>query len=359
MAWRYLAQRALTGEWLDWDLPIAVSELEWQLSGAGQLSGTISPDYASLHAADGRPVLDEWGTFLYAEADGQIRWGGILVSSGFEGSAWKLEAMGFAGYPKGIPYTGEWRYSTVDPLNAVREIWRHVQSFPDGDVGMIVDTDTSPVRVGGGKAEPYELAWYESKDCGDEIDSLAKETPFDYVESHTWADNASDTITHKLSFGYPRLGRRREDLAFVQGENIDRLVTAERSGDNYANEVVGIGAGEGRAMLRRTTAVRDNRLRRSAVYSDKLISTSTRMDSTIRRELQRRLNTLQIDSIEVSNHSNARIGSWALGDDILVRAEIPWLGEISLWCRVVAWSLLGENRAKLTLQRSDSFTYGA
>lgn len=358
MAWRYIAQRALTGEWLDWDLPLERDTLEWQLSGAGQLSGSISPEYAALRGSDGRPILDEWGTFIYAEADGIIRWGGILVSSGFEGPTWKLECMGFAGYPNGIPYTGEWRYSTVDPLNAVREIWRHIQAFPDGDLGLAVDTDTTPVRVGGGKTEPYELAWWESKDCGQEIDSLAKETPFDYVESHSWV-TGTQTIAHKLSFGYPRLGRKREDLAFVQGENVDRLVTAERSGDNYANEVVGIGKGEGRAMLRRTTAVRDNRLRRSAVYSDKLIATKTRLDSVIRRELTRRLNMLQIDSVEVSNHSNARIGSWALGDDILVRAEIPWLGEISQWGRIVAWSLIGEDRAKLSLQRSDSFTYGA
>lgn len=349
MAWRYIAQRALTNEWLDWDVPITRDTLTWDLSGPGQLSGTLSPEIGSMHAADGKLLLEEWGTFLYAENDGIIRWGGVVVSSAFNGADWKIECVGFSGYPKGIPYTGEWRKTNVDTLDCVREIWRHIQSFPDGEVGMAVSTAKSGVHVGTFN-EPYELVWWESKDCGDEIDSLASETPFDYIESHAWS---GDRIKHSLDFGVPRLGRRRDDLFFVQGENIDSVVAVTRDGDSYANEVIGLGAGEGRTMLRRTIAVREGKLRRSDIYTDKLTKTSARMDSAIRKQLGQARATLRIESITVANHPNAVIGSWSLGDDILVRAEIPWLGEIAHWARVVSWSLIGEDRAELKLERSD------
>lgn len=353
MTWRYIAQRATTGELLDLDVPLARDELSWALSGAGALRGTISPDVGALRAADGGLLLDEWGTLLYAEADGQIRWGGIVVRSQFAGPTWNVEAIGMSGYPKGLPYLGEYVRAGVDPLDVVRELWSHVQAQPDGNLGMVVDGDTSPVRVGSA-AEKYAVVWWEATDCGGEIDNLAKETPFDYAEDHWWSD---DAIGHRLILGYPRLGRRRDDLAFEQGVNITTVVAPERDGDQYANELVGLGAGEGRRVLLRRIPERDGRLRRSAVYSDKLVKTADRMDALCRAELAIRRNTTEIPAVEVVNHPHARIGSWALGDDVLIRARIPWLGDVALWHRIVGWSLISDTRARLSLRRSDAFTY--
>ncbi|MFG3715808.1 hypothetical protein [Micromonospora sp. NPDC047730] len=464
--WRYIAQRAVTGEFVDWDVPIARDELSWSLSGPGSLRGTIAPDVGRLRGPDGRPLLDEWGTLLYAEADGEIRWGGVVVQSGFSGSAWRVEATGFTAYPHGVPYLDLYSKVGVDPLDAVREVWRHVQAQPDGDLGMLVDPTTTPVRLGkpvtpayqevqiggvwvrkdsvpassiepsasaklkasidandtsltlaalgvyaqltppylvtvgsetirvGGRtgstltgltrghgtskatshragtvvrhtgtptrtvaarpAEPYQLAWWDAPDCGGELDALARETPFDYAEEHYWD---GDKIAHRLRIGYPRLGRRRTDLAFVQGDNVTSVVAPERDGEGFANEVVGHGAGEGRTVLQRRIPERDGRLRRPFVYADKSVTTSARMDALARAELATRRHTLEIDSVEVVDHPNAPIGSWALGDDIPIRAVIPWLGEVEVWERVVGWAMRGEDRAVLNLRRSDAFTY--
>ena len=371
-AWHYIAQRATTGELLTLELPLARDELTWTLSGAGALRGTVAPDIGTLRAEDGHLLLEEWGTLLYAEADGQIRWGGILVSSDFQDEAWHLEAAGFLTYPHGLIYTGK-DYEAVqrDPADIVRDLWAHVQDQPDGDLGVTVEGRT-PVRLGETEKQvsfvtgddeavsfeegPYRLAWADSPDVGEEIDSLAKETPFDYVESHAWRED--DTIAHTVTIGHPRLGKRRSDLVFRDGENILTSVTVKRDGDDFANVVVGLGAGDGKAALHRSTGRRDGRLRRTAVYTDKGVHSARRMDARIRDELHRRGQLLTIDSVTVRDHPNAPIGSWALGDDIHVEVTVPWLGELALWCRVVEWSLETDDTATLKLARSDSFAYG-
>lgn len=358
--WRYIAQRATTGELLDLELPLARDELSWELSGAGALRGTVSPDTGVLRAPDGRLVLEEWGTLLYAEADGEIRWGGILISSKFDGPEWTIEAAGFTTYPHGQPYGASFSRIGVDPADVVAHIWAHLQSYADGDLGLRVTGSKTPVRLGtpasgDDEAEPYELLWHEAPDCGSEIDSLASETPFDYVERHYWS---GDEIRHELRLGYPRLGRRRDDLAFIQGDNVSSVVAPELDGDDFANEVLGIGSGEGAGALRRATAVRDGRLRRAVVYTAKDVSSAPRLDASIAAELRRRQDPLTITSVEVRDHPNAPIGSWDVGDDVLVQATLPWLGDVALWCRITGWTLNSESTATLSLARSDSFTYG-
>lgn len=368
--WRYIAQRATTGEFLDLELPLHRDELSWELSGAGALRGTVAPDTGVLRAPDGRLILEEWGTLLYAEANGQIRWGGILASSKFQGGQWQIEAAGFTTYPHGQPYGGTYSKIGVDPADAVAHIWSHLQSYPDGNLGLKVTGDKTPVRLGTPPRDvnfqgngqdvsfqtgPYELNWYDAVDCGAEIDALAKEAGFDYVERHYWS---GDKIAHELRLGYPRLGRRREDLAFIQGDNIAAVVTPELDGDLFANEVLGIGSGEGAGALRRSTAVRDGRLRRASVYTAKDVSSSSRLDAAIAAELRRRQDTLTIKSVSVRDHPNAPIGSWDVGDDVLIQATLPWLGEVAVWSRITGWALNSEATATLTLARSDSFTYG-
>ncbi|WGH20310.1 minor tail protein [Arthrobacter phage MaGuCo] len=369
--WRFIAQRATTKEYLDLDVPLKREELKWELSGAGALRGTVSPDVGTMRAPDGRLLLEEWGTLIYAEADGQIRWGGIVISSKFDGPTWSVEAAGFTSYLHGLAYAGDYSKVGLDPVDAVKEIWRHVQAYPDGDLGLVVTGDKTPVRLGvppekksftTGAGEnvsfqtgPYTLNWWSNQDCGGELESLAKETPFDFAERHYWS---GDEIKHELQIGYPRLGRRRTDLAFIQGDNVSRVVTPTIDGDDFANEVLGLGAGEGKGAVHRTTARRDGRLRRSYVYTAKDVTSTARMDALIRDQLQRRSLSLDIQSVTVRDHPNARLGSWQVGDDVLIQATVPWLGDVELWCRIVGWTLLSEHTATLSLKRSDAFTYG-
>lgn len=405
--WSYIAQRATTGEFLAWDLPLDIKGLEWELSGPGSLRATVSPDVGGLRARDNRLLLEEWGTLIHAEHGGMIRWSGILISSAFDDEVWSLEAAGFSTYPHAVTYSSSFSGIHVDPVEVIRHIWQHVQSYPDSNLGVrvtgVADTPAqlgtpaipeSPVPVNASsisqterdrliaagwagrpddgaerlyppsgiivpakEAEPYELHWSEAPNCGAEIDTLTKMAPLDWVESHYWSPD-KETVLHEVKLYYPRAGRRRDDLAFTQGDNVTSVVTVESNGDDYANTIVGLGAGEGVGMVRRETSVRDGRLRRVHVIADKTVTSTERLDSMIAEELTARKAALRIESVDVLDHPNAPIASWQLGDDILVRADLPWLGEIEVWCRVVGWTLTGENTATISLVRSDLYRYG-
>lgn len=373
MAWRFLAQRALTGEWLHIDLPLRDVQLTWTLSGPDALTAVLDPELVSLVADDGRPVFDEWGTFVYAEHDGLIRLGAIVTRSAFEGSAWTIECAGFATYPKGLPYLYDYQRDSVDPLDVAREIWRHVQGQPDGDLGVVVDSTKSPVRLGTspkhvplttddgsastGDNEKYKLVWWEAKDCGDEIDGLAKATPFDYHEEHRWS---GDDVAHRIRLAYPRLGRRRDDLRFMLGENIAAMPSPERPGDDFANETFGVGKGEGRDAKKVRLPKRDKRLRRCHVFTQSSVGSEKQLRALASRDLAQRSQLLQLSDVTVIDHPNAPIGAVQVGDDIRVQGELPWLGLLDLWVRVTSYTIApySGDTVALTVLRSDSFTYG-
>ncbi len=361
MQWRYIAQRVLTNQWLDWEIPLQRDELTWDLSGPGALRGSISPEYPGLgQGPDGLPLLKEWSTILYAEADGIIRWGGIVVSLEFnEGGRLEVEAAGFTTYPTGFPTLNEIRGTNLDPAQVFKQIWDNgIQNQTGSNLGLTVDSISTPFRIGTAD-EPYEYVWWNSPDAGQELSNLASGR-FDWVEEHTWAGTmAAPSVQHRVRLGFPRIGSRRSDLAFEQGVNIIVTPTAIRHGDDYANEIIGLGAGEGRArVLKRIAELEAGTLRRPYVYSDVAVTTASAFEPRLRTMLAGKKQTLTIEEITVVNHNHAPIGSWQVGDDILVQATIPWLGDVAIWHRIVAWSLAGEDRAVLKLQRSDSFIYG-
>lgn len=358
--WRFLAQRAITLEWLHTDLPITRdSGPSWELSGVGQLSFAVEPErIGGLVADDGRDLFEEWGTLVYAEQDGLIRWGGIVVDSTFSGQSLKVEVASFATYPHGIPLE-DIEFSGIDRPAAlmVWSIWALVQAPPDSDLGVTVnqsDALDSPVLLGTAD-DPYELFWWDAPDAGQEIDNLLDEGGMVYTEHHAWNEDKTD-VTHEIRLHYPRAGLRRRDLTFRAGENVIGLADAVREGDEFANSVLGIGAGEGKGSLRRSTAVRDGRLRRTHVHLAKDVASRSRMDSQIKKELTARRKPLTISSVTVRDHPHAPMASWSLGDDVLIEAELPHLGKVSIWHRVMAWSLNADDTATLSLERTDIFT---
>jgi hypothetical protein len=113
------------------------------------LQGTINPQYFGLVGPDGLPVIDPWSTFIYAELDGAIQWGGIVTSSDFSGPQWNLQATGFRGYPSGQVYNGaSYSQIDIDPLAVIRFLWAYLQSQPNADLGLQLANTSSPVRIG-------------------------------------------------------------------------------------------------------------------------------------------------------------------------------------------------------------------
>lgn len=373
--WRYFATR-LNGDGtetlLDIDLPLEGVTIEDVLSGDQALNASISPAIARMRPG-GTPLLTEWGTAIFAELDGDIRFGGILVDSKFEGPNWAIECVGYTGYGRDMPYTSSgYKGIKVDPLDVVRVIWDHIQSRRGGDIALVLgDTDTNgKVSIGtelkqvefdtqsgpvSFESGPYKLNWYTNHDLMGDVDNLAAETPFDYHERHQWKSDG--TIGHYLDFGYPSLGRRRTDLRFVYGENVFQAPSVARSGDLYASGTMVLGAGEGAAMIKSISeppARPSGRLRRIAIVVDNRIKSKTRADNRARAENQWRARLDDIESVIVQDHPHARLGAAKVGDTIRLEGKGDWI-EIDMWVRIlsISYNPSEGNIAQYTVARSD------
>ncbi|MET9776133.1 hypothetical protein ABZ023_18065 [Streptomyces sp. NPDC006367] len=401
--WRYIAQRATGGEdvgnepILDWEVPLALSSNPKRvLSGPGTLDGTIEPEYTRMLGDDGKPILQEWGTKLYLEIDGIIRWGGLVAKTAYDGPKATISCEGFTSYPHGIPYEdhmisgklikpkdpyegkdknhdgwvdgkkGKERVPEppkpyggprIDAYDAFRNIWDHVQSRPYGNLGLTIDThDLGELLGAADGSDPWELAWWNNPDCGQALDALAKNTPFDWLENHAWVGN-TNRIEHRLILGKPRLGRKRTDLRFADGENIAAIAKPQGMGDSFANEIVVLGKGEGQKMARAQVYRYDGRLRRVATVTDKSLSSDSALRTRGNQELAGRTQALQIPAIQIIDHPNARFGAWSLGDDIRVQVHVPWVGDVDVWHRIIGDEISADGLCTLTLKRSDSFLY--
>ncbi|MER6616260.1 hypothetical protein [Streptomyces xantholiticus] len=396
--WRFIAARALSDEILDWEVPFALTgNPRRDLSGPGSMAGTIEPEYARMIGADRQPILQEWNTKLYLEIDGHIRWGGIVTKTGYDGAKAMIQAEGFSSYPHGIPFEshvisgalitpkdpyagkdknhdgwvdgkkGEQKVPPppkpyggprIDVYDGFRTIWSHVQTRPKGDIGIKVDThDLGELLGAKDGSDPWELAWWNNPDCGQALDQLTRDTPFDWIETHAWA-GGGNAIDHRIRLGKPRLGRKRGDLRFADGENISAIAKPEGMGEEYANEIIVLGKGEGRKMARAQAHRYDvTRLRRVHVVTDKTLSSAKAMVTRANRELAGRTQALQIPAIQIRDHLNARFGSWQLGDDIRVQVHVPWVGDVDVWHRIISDEISADGNCVLTLRRSDSFVY--
>jgi hypothetical protein len=377
MGWRFFAASLDRGDEpltiLHSQLPLRDVQITTALSGVDSLSATISPEWLALQTGQkkGEPILEEWGCAIWAEADGQIAGGGILVQSGFQGSEWRVETIGYAGYAGGMPFTDSWFGVEIDALDVVRKIWDHLQEQPGGNLGLVVDPLMSGVLIGTeldqgeydeetGDVPPLEdgpiqFNWWSTHDLGRELENLAVETPFDFWEEHRW-NEAKDALVHRLRLAHPRAGRRRTDLRFVVGENIMENPSIEYDGEAWANEILFLGAGEGRMMVRGQASQRaPNRLRRVKVVQDKTIRGRHNAYREARTELAYAKSFGDISEIVVADHPHAPIGSWHNGDEIRVRGNTGWI-EIDEWFRVMSTSIRPDdpNTATIGLERSEA-----
>jgi hypothetical protein len=375
--WRYLATR-LNGDGtetlLDPDLPLEEVTIDDVLSGDSGISGKIDPVYTRLLGPDGLPIMREWGTAIYAENNGAIRAGGIVQHSGFNGPEWTVESVGFTGYGRDLPYTGSgYKGIKVDPIDVARIIWGYIQAQPGGNIGLTFDqvksgqtigtelqqvqfdTQSGPVSF---EAGPYKLNWYTNHDLQGDFDDLAKNTPFDYHERHFW--QADGTVGHHVDIGYPKIGRRRNDLFFSWGVNVFEVPTVERDGTQYASGTLVLGAGDGAAMiksLRETPTRPTGRLRRIAVVIDDTIKSITAASRRADIENQWRARLDDISSIIVRDHPSAPLGAAQVGDEIHLSGRGDWVNT-DMWVRVLAISYqpANGNVAEYTVARTDKLT---
>lgn len=190
-AYRYLTQHALTGVWLDLALPLTGVEFGPDINGAGELAGALAPRFVTS-----RPEYTDPGTTLiYAERDGQLCWGGLIWRCEPNGPEYRIEAAGWPSYlNKRHDLDGELGgrgpYVYTDPCRIIRDVWDYAESVPDGNLGVTVDTITSPAKVGTPE-EPWHSYWWETPVLGRHIDDLTAEASMpEYTSEAAWSTSA-------------------------------------------------------------------------------------------------------------------------------------------------------------------------
>ncbi|MEU5742080.1 hypothetical protein ABZ784_29315 [Streptomyces tendae] len=358
---RILTQHAVTGAWLSTALPVTEVEYGPELSGPGNMTGRLSPRLVASHPS----LVDPGNTFIYVESGGQIQWGGLIWDVRASGNEYEIEAASWSSYlQKRFDLDGEHGgrgpYTYTDRCTVIRNIWTYAQSVPDGNIGVTVDSTTSTSTVGT-PSEPWHSYWYDQTSLGSQMDGLVSDaaTP-EYTCTTNW--NAAKTaVVKRIKLGWPRLGTRRTDITFTSGVNIIEEPEVATSGDDYAQVVVGAGAGDGSAKLRQISAVRNGRLRLEAAVDYPEINGNDVLKARVEWERAWRQNPGRVESVILRNTPAAPFGGWQVGDDVYTRIHNPWT-DYTGWCRVLGWSIKpnapGGPQAVVDLKPSAMFQYG-
>lgn len=287
--------------------------MTWALSGPSSGKATIPPGLLPKgNAQDGRPVYGKFDTLVYAEEDEKLAWVGIVSSAKPDPKGLVLEFIGVAGWLQKVPFTGLIKQWTPNVFTVVRAMINNTADKKPGFTFIMPTTKSAftlgdpepppkpkqPKRKKGETAahwqataaykkwqkdnetwngkyasnKPYEVGYWESPMVGAEIDDLAKETGFDYRENVKWKDKAKLEPEYYFDFA-DDFRIRRTDIEFVDGVNLAKPLDPKDRTEDFANHVIGLGAGEGRSMIKTTVgdSVDDGRLYQAAYVSYKSI----------------------------------------------------------------------------------------
>ncbi len=353
--------------------------IEWNMSAPGELTCTVDALTSRQKAHDGKSLFLEWSTFIYAEEDDKIKFGGVLTSneSGDEGER-SFVFTSFSGYPTGRIFLAHdddpeqagkataLRYYETDAFIVIRKLWNYLQGTTNGNIGVNVSNNLAGHDIGSADPgsrpvrrdkedkkdyekrvtawqsavnEPYEIAWWNTPDIGNEIDNILAEAGAEYIEEHSWSDpSTKEVVQHNIYLNAGNPGANRNDLRFVEGENILVPPPVSTEATAYANFVRAIGAGEDRHTLSKDAYADDGRLRRDMIAASKGLYDPKQIKQLANDTLAIAQDASKYDTLEVYNHPNAPIGSWSLGDEIIIQTHSQFV-ELNERVRIVGWAM--------------------
>ncbi|TCK41271.1 hypothetical protein EDF60_1697 [Leucobacter luti] len=217
---------------------------------------------------------------------------------------------------------------------------------PVDDAKTVLDAAKDKQQEDGGA---WKILWWDTPDCGAEVEACLAEAGWEFVEWSGW--NSDKSKIHKEIRLQKRVGKKQNRLSFVEGDNIIEAVVVETPDTDFANAVIAIGAGEGKAAIRYTAEVSgSSRIRRPHVIDAKNITKLSVLQALAKRELAWRSRLLRVTDIRVNaSHPNSLRGTFQVGDTIMVDCDMSWLGRQRLWHRILEIEWMDDSIADLTL----------
>lgn len=195
-------------------------------------------------------------------------------------------------------------------------------------------------------------------DCGDYINKIARDVPFDYFEECEWNEDRTE-VNKYLRLAYQDGGTLQSNLAFRLNENIFEAKSRIESEIEWTSDVIIRGWYPGKVYSKELTNADDFRYRRTVLEEDVNINSGERAEAWAGRQLTRRQIPSYWKSIIVNMyHPNAPFGSYDVGDTIRVQGVMPWVGNVDQLHRIIAMSIdLSTNTAELSLMAEGAFNY--
>lgn len=287
-----------------------------------------------------------------------------------------LRSQGFSSYMNGIPLLINWNPITVDPFEIWERVWDHIQhgsaagSIPwtNGDLGVTVyPTDSGTQMLPGFSFENEEFVQnffaifiraVDRNDCGDYLNKLARDIPFDYFEESS-INPTTHKIDKKIRLAYPNGGVDQTDLIFRAGENVSTTVPKQESEVDWFSDITIKGYFPGKVYSSTLSNADPDRLRRVMDEQDLKIDSNERAAAWAKRKLTRRQAPAYFESIVVDPyHPNAPFTSFGVGDLIRYQGPMPWKGDIDQKHKVIAMAFdEASNKLDLRLMAEGQFNY--
>jgi hypothetical protein len=311
---------------------------------------------------DNQTILDSTlpgRTAVYIERNGALVWGGIFWSRTYEseGKTLQFTAQSFESFLYKQVVETSLTYNNVDQRNILIAVISHMQAKSYANIGIVVPSSFSNSIVRKTNFYDYEVWTY-----GKVAENLVGyDDGFDYTIDVAYV---SGTPTKQLLvnnvLGAPA---STTHLAWDYPGGIKNYYWPENASD-AATTVIGVGAGDGKAMLR-SKAQKVQLLSPGGypdlqeVYTNKDVSIASTLASQTKAYLNQKLVPISVPTFEVNPEVGPGIADFALGDYGYVYIKDPrFPNGAKILVRVVGYTASppgsdGQETFKLILEGQD------
>ena len=319
--YRYLFADLLTNQILA-ELPLTGVTFTQSLNSGGTFQGNILLSGINSEVQNVDAATIPARSALYVDRDGVLVWGGVIWARQYDSNDQRLKitAQEFETYFTRRRITSTQVFSNVDQFLIAQTLVNNAQSVANGNIGVIVPTNTSGVNVSR-TFYSYELKTVYSA----LLDLSRSENGFDFNIQVAYDGGGNPSKTLVLS--YPKSGTRYSATSlttpvFELPGNVMEYSYPE-DGSAAANTIFVIGAGSNEAKLIATATdtakIADGWpvLEDSQNYSD--FTDTTLLANLASAQVSAVAYPPTTLKIVAPPYLNPTLGSYVIGDDVRIR----------------------------------------
>jgi len=321
--YRYLFADLLTNQILA-ELPLTGVTFSNVLNSSGSFSGHLLLSDLSESGYDLVNTTIPGRTAIYVDRNGVLVWGGILWTRQYDSTSQTLTfgAREFESYFERRIINELLDYQNIDQLTIVRNLMTEAQAYPNGNIGVIVGTETSGVLV---SRTYYAYEYKKFFDAFKDLSNAGSTFGFDFNIDVQY--DTSNNPIKLLRLDYPHRGKiysasDPSALVFDFPSNLIHYQWPE-NGAAMANTIYAIGPGSNEGKL---LAFSQNTSQLSAGYPflEDTVTYNDIYDGTLLAnlaagEVQAKLNPVVTAQISLPAYVDPVLGSYKTGDQILIR----------------------------------------